>query len=66
MVCLVSLVVARHGAGERLLVYPVHAHGAEDGLRTDGAPRSPRSPPPHHTRYLWGGCWRVLTPGVHE
>ena len=58
---LVSLLAARHRAGEGLLLPTIHAHGAEDGLRADGtfhgpgliAVPSPRSPPPpHHIRYL--------------
>lgn len=39
---LVSLLTARNGAGERLLLSPVHAHGAEDGLGADGAFCGPR------------------------
>lgn len=39
---LVSLLAAGDGAGERLLVPPVHAHGAEDGLGADGAFCGPR------------------------
>lgn len=39
---LVPLFTARHGAGERLLVSAVHAHGTEDGLRADGALGGPR------------------------
>ena len=41
-VYLVSLLAARDGAGEGLLVASIHAHGAEDGLRADGALRRPR------------------------
>lgn len=38
---LVSLLTPRDGAGKRLLLAPVHAHGAEDGFRADGALRGP-------------------------
>lgn len=34
---LVSLFTSRNWAGKRLLLPSVHAHGAEDGLRADGA-----------------------------
>lgn len=39
---LVSLLAAGDGTGERLLLAAVHAHGAEDGLRADGAFCGPR------------------------
>lgn len=39
---LVSLLAAGDGAGERLLLPPIHAHGAEDGLAADGALCGPR------------------------
>lgn len=39
---LVSLLTPRDGAGERLFIGPVHGHGAEDGLRADGAFCGPR------------------------
>lgn len=39
---LVSLLTAGDGAGERLLLSPVHAHRAEDGLGADGAFCGPR------------------------
>lgn len=38
---LVSLLTSGNRAGERLLLPSVHAHGAEDGLRADGALRGP-------------------------
>lgn len=39
---LVSLLAAGDGTGERLLLAPVHAHGAEDGLGADGTFSGPR------------------------
>src|SRR4029434_7817401 len=54
-VYLVSLLAARDGAGEGLLVASIHAHGAEDGLRADGALRRPRLalvPPSKVTSHL--------------
>lgn len=39
---LVSLLAAGDGAGKRLLLSSVHAHGAQDGLRADGAFCGPR------------------------
>lgn len=39
---LVSLLTAGDGAGERFLLSPVHAHGAEDGLRANGTFCGPR------------------------
>lgn len=39
---LVSFLTAGDGAGERLLLSPVHAHGAEDRLRANGAFCGPR------------------------
>lgn len=39
---LVSLLAAGDGAGERLLLSPIHAHGAEDRLGADGAFCGPR------------------------